>query len=122
MPHRALAAQRAIPGESVYVAWSWFGSPAHRYRLRATRRIAAVDGKPTPDLDAFIAAVSAKPDRGSVRLKTIDLEGKVEVITLRLDLRYWPTYELRRSDEGWTRRRLAIPERATPTAPPAGSS
>ena len=103
VPHRAVAVERAIAREGVYVAWFFWGSPAHRYGLSATRRIVEVDGQPTPDLDAFLAAVAAKPDRGSVRMQTVDLDGKVEVITLKLDLRYWPAYELRMTDAGWVR-------------------
>jgi S1-C subfamily serine protease len=101
-PHRALAVQRGVELTGVYVAWTWFGSPASRYGLRATRRIVAVDGEPTPDLDVFLARVSAL-EGTSVRLKTIDLEGRVAVITLKLDPSYWPTVELRRSPTGWTR-------------------
>ena len=72
-PHAALPSQRGIPPVGVYVAWYWFGSPAGHYTLRPTQRIVAVDGKPTPDLDAFLAAVKDKPDRGTVMLKLIDL-------------------------------------------------
>ena len=106
-PHRALSSQRSLERNGVYVARFWYGSPANRYGLQATRRIVEVDGQPTPDLDTFLSVVSAKPDRGPVRLKIIDLDGKVEVITLKLDLEYWPTYELIRKDDGWHRTRLS---------------
>ncbi|MFO1408292.1 MAG: PDZ domain-containing protein [Steroidobacteraceae bacterium] len=102
-PHRAMAAQRAIPPEGVFVAYFSYGSPSTRYGLFAGRRIVEVDGKPTPDLDAFIAAVRGRPDRAPVRLKTITWNGTVEVVTLKLDLRYWPTYELVRRPDGWER-------------------
>jgi S1-C subfamily serine protease len=114
-PPPAVASQRRLPRSGVYVARFWFGSPANRYGLRATRRIIAVDGTPTPDLDAFLAVVSHKPDRGAVRIKAIDLEGAIEVITLKLDLEFWPTYELVRDAEGWSRRRV------DPEGPEAGS-
>lgn len=102
-PHHACQIQRAVPDVGVYISLYWYGSPASRSRLRAARRIVAADDRPTPDLDAFLAAVSAKPDRASVRLKTVDLDNKVEMLTLRLDLEYFPTYELRRTATGWAR-------------------
>ena len=105
-PHRAVAVQRGISPEGVYVAWYAWGSPAHRYGLAATRRIVSVDGRATPDLDVFLEAVAARPDRGSLRLQTVDLEGRVEVITLKLDLQYWPTTEVLREPDGWLRRPL----------------
>ena len=62
-----------------------------------------VDSQPTPDLDAFMALVAGKQDRDSVRLKTVTWNNQTEVITLKLDLNYWPAYELRRTDQGWER-------------------
>jgi S1-C subfamily serine protease len=91
----------------VYVSRFWYGSPANRYGLRATRRILEIDGKPTPNLDAFLEAVSSKRDRGSVRIKAVDLDGAIEVTTLKLDLEFWPTYELVRDADGWHRRPVA---------------
>jgi S1-C subfamily serine protease len=102
-PHLAIAQQSGVEPDGVYVAWSWYGSPANRYRLAATRRIVAVDNHPVADLDAFLAAVSDRPDRSSVRLRTISLDGRADVITVRLDLQFWPTTELRRNDTGWER-------------------
>ena len=59
--------------------------------------------RPVADLDAFLARVAGKRDGESVRLETLDLDDKRSVITLKLDLEYWPTYELRRTDQGWIR-------------------
>jgi S1-C subfamily serine protease len=105
-PHRALAAQRGVAPEGVFVAYFLYGSPATRYGLWAGRRIVEVDGQPTPNLDAFLARVRDKADRASVRLRTVTWNGSVEVITLKLDKHYWPAYELRLGPEGWSR--LAI--------------
>jgi S1-C subfamily serine protease len=103
-PHRAMSAQRGIPPEGVFVAYFSYGSPATRYKLFAGRRIVEVDGRATPDLDAFIATVRGRADRSSLRLKTITWNGSTEVITLKLDRHYWPAYELTRSADGWQRR------------------
>lgn len=102
-PHPVLSSQYRIEPGGVYVSRHWFGSPSTRYRLEATRRIIKVDGNPVADLDGFLALVSDKRDRDSVRLETVDLDGRPAVITLKLDLDFWPTYELRRTQAGWER-------------------
>tara|TARA_R110002049_G_scaffold210401_6_gene381274 strand:+ start:2563 stop:5373 length:2811 start_codon:yes stop_codon:yes gene_type:complete len=103
-PHRPMAAQRGIPPYGVYVAYFSYGSPATRYGLWAGRRVVQVDDIPTPDLQAFVDAVSTKEDQESVRVTTVTWNGAVEVITLKLDNQYWPAYELRRTDDnGWIR-------------------
>lgn len=102
-PHRAMRAQRAIGPDGVYVAYFAYGSPATRSGLFPGRRIVEVDGQPTPDLDAFLKAVTGRPDRSSVRLKTISWNNAPEVITMKLDKHYWPAYELRRIGDRWER-------------------
>ena len=102
-PHAPLAADYGLAPEGVYVSATASGSPASRYGLRGTYRVFAVDGTPTPTLDAFLAAVAGRPDRGAVRLRVADLDGKTQVITLKLDLAYWPTAELRAGPGGWER-------------------
>ncbi len=102
-PHRAMAAQRGIQPDGVFIAFFMYGSPASRYKLWAGRRITEVDGIPVRDLDAFIRAVAGRPDRSSLRLKTVSWNEAVEVLTLRLDRHYWPAYEVRRSNGGWQR-------------------
>jgi pro-apoptotic serine protease NMA111 len=110
-PHRALAAQRGIGPYGVFVSFFFYGSPATHYGLYAGRRITEVDGQPTPDLDAFIKVVRGKPDRASLRLKTVSWNGQTDVITLKLDKHYWPAYELdRQSDGSWTRTALDPPD------------
>jgi len=103
VPHRAMSAQRGIAPVGVYVGYFAYGSPATRYGLYPGRRIVEVDGMPTPNLDAFLGAVAGRQDRSSLRLKTITWNNAPEVITLKLDKHYWPTYELRRTDSGWVR-------------------
>ena len=102
-PHRAMAAQRGVSTEGVYVAYFSYGSPATRYGLWAGRRVVEVNDQPTPDLEAFIDAVKDLDHRDSVRLKTVSWNDKAEVITLKLDTQYWPAYEIRRTKEGWKR-------------------
>ena len=102
-PHSAINQQGGIEPKGVYVVWFWYGSPANRYGLSASRLIVAVDDRDVTDLDSFLAAVVDRPDRSSVRLRTLSLDGRTEVMTLKLDLEFWPTTELRRNGKGWER-------------------
>ncbi len=105
-PFHSMLAQRGVPPVGVYVDYFDYGSPASRYGLYPGQRIVAVDGVPTPTLDAFIRAVSGRPDHSSVRLATITWNNAPQVITLKLDKHYWPAYELLRIDDEWVRRPL----------------
>ena len=102
-PHRAMAAQRGVSTDGVYIAYFSYGSPATRYGLWAGRRVVEVNDTPTPNLQAFIDAVKDIGHRESVRIKTMTWNETAEVITLKLDNQYWPAYELRRTDDGWRR-------------------
>ncbi len=103
-PHRGIAAQRGIAPEGVLVASVGYGSPASHYGLWAGLRIVEVDGKKTPDLDSFLAAVSVRGAGTSLRLKVVAWNNQTDVITLRPDVDYWPTVELSKTDKVWHRR------------------
>jgi pro-apoptotic serine protease NMA111 len=105
-PHRELAVQRGVALNGVYVSFFNFGSPASRSGLFAGRRVVAVDGQPTPDLDSFVKATAAVAGKESVRLNTMSFNDVPEVITMKLDSVYWPSYELRRSGFEWKRLEL----------------
>jgi S1-C subfamily serine protease len=105
-PHHAAAAQRAVPSEGVLVGFYNFGSPASRYGLVAGWRIVGVNGIATPDMDSFIKTVQGLKDRDAVRLAVKNWEGTGQVITLKLDQKYWPTYEVDRTAQGWVRKPL----------------
>ncbi|MBS0387843.1 MAG: trypsin-like peptidase domain-containing protein [Proteobacteria bacterium] len=104
--HRALSVQRGIEPSGVYVAYFSYGSPASRYGLIPGRRIVEVDGQPTPDLDSFLKLATGRPDRASLRIKTLAINGAPEMITLKLDRHYWPAYELLRHGDQWDRVQL----------------
>ena len=73
---------------------------------------------PARPMDAFIKAVGGKPDRASLRLKTVSWNGQTDVITLKLDKHYWPAFELeRQKDGGWIRTALDPVEVTARTGP-----
>jgi S1-C subfamily serine protease len=107
-PHRALAVQRGLSLDGVYVSFYNFGSPASRAGLLAGRRISAVNGIPTPSLDRFVEVVRELGDVESVRLEAVSFNNVPEVITLEPDEQYWPAHELRRVGSEWQRLALGL--------------
>ena len=100
-----MQAQRTVPPSGVYASYRFFGSPASRYDLSPTSHIVEVDSTPTPDLPAFLEAALRKRDGEVLRIKYVDLEGRCRMTTLKLDLRFWPTFLLERDEAGeWHRR------------------
>jgi len=98
-PHPAVRALGFLPeeGHGVYVARWFYGSPANRYGLYSPQWIVEINGIPTPDLDAFLEVTKEIDDGEFVRVKTVHLTGKPRVLTLKQDLHYWPTWEVRRN-------------------------
>ncbi|KAK3012578.1 hypothetical protein RJ639_009727 [Escallonia herrerae] len=96
-PHSAVRALGFLPkeGHGVYAVRWCHGSPAHRYGLYALQWIVEVNGKPTPDLDAFLNVTKELEHGQFVRVRTVYLNGKPRVLTLKQDLHYWPTWEVR---------------------------
>ncbi|KAJ4788602.1 Pro-apoptotic serine protease NMA111 [Rhynchospora pubera] len=109
-PHPAVRALGFLPeeGHGVYVARWCQGSPVHRYGLYALQWIVEVNGKPTPDLETFIQVAQGLEHSEFVRVRTVHLNGKPRVLTLKQDLHYWPTWELRFDPETamWRRRTI----------------
>ncbi|WOL02884.1 protease Do-like 7 [Canna indica] len=107
-PHSAVRALGFLPeeGHGVYVARWCHGSPVHRYGLYALQWIVEVNGKLTPDLETFLEVVKGLEHGEFVRVKTVHLNGKPHVLTLKQDLHYWPTWELKFDPETamWRRR------------------
>ena len=59
-PHRAVKEGGALPEScGVFVSRWHHGSPAHRYALYALQFVQEVNGVPTPDLEAFVKAISS---------------------------------------------------------------
>ncbi|XP_062150732.1 protease Do-like 7 [Alnus glutinosa] len=109
-PHPAVRALGFLPeeGHGVYVARWCHGSPVHRYGLYALQWIVEINGKPTPDLEAFVNVTKELEHGEFVRVRTVHLNGKPRVLTLKQDLHYWPTWELRFNPETAMWRRKTI--------------
>eukprot|EP00052_Salpingoeca_macrocollata_P012029 m.93183 g.93183 ORF g.93183 m.93183 type:complete len:1008 (-) comp18306_c0_seq4:53-3076(-) len=95
------------PKDSVFVAMAFRGSPAQRYHLDRSLLIFEVDGQPTPNLDAFLAAVAHKKDGDVVHMKHINIrDKKVGVTTLKVNNQFFPTQLLEHTEDGWKRKTL----------------
>ena len=67
-----------------------------------------VNGTPTPDLESFIQVIKNIEEDVFVRLKLVGLQDKAIVITLKLDLTYFPTAIIERVNKTWVYSKLQI--------------
>lgn len=113
-PHHEVAAQSGTVREGIYGSWIWYGTPAFDAEVRPTRHIVEIDGEPITDLDSFLAVVGDDADRQPVRVKVEALDGRVQVQTMKEDLRFWPTEEIRWDGQRWVRLRVQDTEVSSP--------
>jgi len=106
MPRTAKEAGPVPAG--VYISRQMLGSPAEAHSIEG-EFVVAVDGKPTPSLDAILkmdaerssAAEGAAPDETRhLRVETADLCGRRFVTTLEPDPLFWATFELAQDNHG----------------------
>merc|ERR1712034_240104 len=118
----AVTQQKGISSDKggIYISSISRGSPAQKYKLQPTYRIVEVDGKSTLTLCDFLQAIEIKEDGSPVRLKTVDLLGKVSVTTLRTDLQYYPTYDMRLEDVDKIKEDRCVLETISPDTSAAG--
>lgn len=102
-PHREVAAQSGTVRDGIYGSWIWYGTPAFDSSLRPTRHIVEIDGTPIRSVDDLLALAKTQRDRQAVRVTTESLDGRVQVLTMKLDLRFWPTTEVHWDGSQWVR-------------------
>ncbi|CAK7198717.1 hypothetical protein SEUCBS139899_001381 [Sporothrix eucalyptigena] len=92
-PHHGVRQQISKLFSEVYVSARTRGSPSYQYGLAPTNFITHVNGKPTPDLDAFLAAVKEIPDNTYFRVKAVTFDSVPWVATMKKNEHYFPTVE-----------------------------
>jgi S1-C subfamily serine protease len=122
-PHHAVRQQISKLHSEVYVSSRARGSPASQYGLAPTNFITAVNGVPTPDLDAFIRETIKIPDNTckffckipfrhmtnsllDFRLKAMTFDNVPWVVTMKKNDHYFPaTHWIKdpAEESGWKR-------------------
>ncbi|KAK3391121.1 trypsin-like cysteine/serine peptidase domain-containing protein [Podospora didyma] len=105
-PHHAVRQQISKLFSEVYVSARTRGSPSYQYGLAPTNFITHVNGKPTPDLESFLAAVIKIPDNTYFRLRAMTFDSVPWVVTMKKNEHYFPTMEWAKDPaeaSGWRR-------------------
>ena len=105
-PPLSLSRQRQLPTEGAYVSFYRYGSPASRGGMVASLTITELNDQPVTNMADFVRIVASLGDTKIVRVRARHLNQNPALLTLRLDQRYWPTYQLKRSANGWQRSAL----------------
>ena len=103
MPFTDIGFQKSVDFPGVYIADAEDGSPALWDGLYRNRFVIAMDGKPINNLDEFLQAASSKQQDDITRLTTISMSGRQNIVTVQPEYNFWPTFELKRDENGWQR-------------------
>ncbi|MGQ7844128.1 trypsin-like peptidase domain-containing protein [Granulosicoccus sp. 3-233] len=102
-PFSDIAYQKAVDFPGVYIADTEDGSPALWDGLYRNRFVVAIDGEPVEDLDDLLAQVTQRQQDQVTRLTVITMSGRKQIVTVQPEYHFWPTFEVRRLEEGWKR-------------------
>ncbi|KAJ5367886.1 Pro-apoptotic serine protease, partial [Penicillium cataractarum] len=103
-PHTAVRQQISKLHSEVYVSDYYDGSPASLYGLSDAIFITSANGISTPTLDEFVKVVRKIPDNTYFRLRTVQLDGRPSVVTMKKNDHYSPMQEYVRDSsvlDGW---------------------
>jgi len=97
------------PENAVYISSIMYGSPAIG-NLRPVQWILEVDGRKVRTLDDLVEIISTLKERDEsdeyVRVRLMGRKGITSVVSVRLDSKFWPSWELDNRDGYWVRSEL----------------
>lgn len=102
-PHFELAYQRGNTTKGVFITGTLGGSPSIQDRLYRNRFITAVDGVSVSSLDEFIDQIKSKNESLPVSLTVVAMNGYRSVVSVEPEYNFWPTVELSKNADGWSR-------------------
>ena len=63
----------------------------------------AVDGVEVETLDDFLNEVNTRTQDEITRLTVVSMSGRKRIVTVQPEYNFWPTFEIKRTIEGWQR-------------------
>ncbi len=95
--------QKGVDFPGVYITSTDKGSPALWDSLYRNRFVVAVDGVPVENLDDFLNEVNTRTQDEITRLTVVSMSGRKRIVTVQPEYNFWPTFEIKRTIQGWQR-------------------
>jgi len=101
--HQEIGYLKGVHFPGVYIADTEQGSPARWDGLYRNRFVTHVDGAAVENLDDFLTLISKKAQDTDTRLSIVSVSGRKSIVTVSPEYNFWPTYEIKRTADGWQR-------------------
>lgn len=95
--------QKGVDFPGVYISSTAEGSPALWDRLYRNRFVVAVEGEQVSNLDEFLAQVRQRGQDEITRLTIVSMSGRKDIVTVKPEYNFWPTFEIMRNKNNWQR-------------------